>query len=157
MYGYQGRTVRAGSAKRAVKVFSAGRWRLFRAGAGAFGGQVVLIVAASASGQFAVVANQQTAHVLKRHGLILTFQQAEFAQGAGYCGLGEAKIGGYFVLCWHKAMIYKAAMGAKSGWKMASRLPERQVGARVPRALHIIRSVPRDAGATTDFHLKWRQ
>ena len=106
MCGYQGRTVRAGSAKRAVKVFSAGRWRLFRAGA--FGGQVVLIVAAPASGQFAVVANQQTAHVLKRHGLILTFQQAEFAQGAGYCGLGEAKIGGYFVLCGHKAMICKA-------------------------------------------------
>ena len=49
---------RAGSAQGAVKVFSAGRWRLFRAGAGAFGGQVVLIVAASASGQFAVVANQ---------------------------------------------------------------------------------------------------
>ena len=35
MYGYQGKAVRAGSAQGAVKVFSAGRWRLFRAGAGA--------------------------------------------------------------------------------------------------------------------------
>ena len=35
MYGYQGKAVRAGSAQMAVKGFSAGRWRLFRAGAGA--------------------------------------------------------------------------------------------------------------------------
>ena len=38
MYGYQGKAVRAGSAQGAVKVFSAGRWRLFRAGAGAGAG-----------------------------------------------------------------------------------------------------------------------
>ena len=35
MYGYQGKGVGGCSAQGAVKVFSAGRWRLFRAGAGA--------------------------------------------------------------------------------------------------------------------------